>query len=146
MKQDDLNWYRQNGFPEIVVNTAAEIISQVEKYYEMEFDEIFISNVQNNGYEEYPSLWMFTEQYAVECKFFLNRFDIDLVRYKGRIKYVNIITDKYDTLGNPLPTASMKLTVSLKDDLKCLFDAKGINCVRLSGIAKRYLKEFKSIE
>ncbi len=144
MIQNDLNWYRDNGFPETVVSTAAEITAQVEKYYEIEFDEIFISNIQNEGQEEYPSLWLFSEQDAVECKNFLIRFDIDIVRYKGCVKYVNIITDKNDTLINPTVTSTMKLAVSLTDDIKCIFNAKGNNCQRLSGIAKRYLNEYKA--
>lgn len=144
MNQNDLNWYKDNGFPETVVSTAAEIIAQVEKYYEMEFCEVFISNIQNEGQEEYSSLWLFSEQDAVECKNFLTRFDIDIVRYKGCVKYVNIITDKNDTLINPTTTSTMKLVVSLTDDIKCVFDAKGTNCLRLSGVAKRYLKEYKS--
>ena len=144
MTQDDLNWYKENGFPETVVKTAAEKKAQVEKYYEMEFDEIFISNIQNEGQEEYPSLWLFSKQDVVECKDFLTRFDIDIVRYKGNVRYVNIIADKNDTLTNPTPTSKMKLAVSLTSDVKCFFDAKGVNCLRLSGVAKRYLTEYKA--
>lgn len=146
MNQNDLKWYRENGFPDTVVTTAAEIAAQVEKYYEMEFGEIFISNIQNGGQEEYPSLWLFSEQDAVECKNFLTRFDIDIVRYKSNVRYVNIITDKNDTLINPTPASTMKLAVSLTEDVKCIFDAKGVNCLRLSGVAKRYLTEYKSGE
>ncbi len=144
MNKNDFNWYREIGFADTVVNTAEDIASRVESYYEMKFDEIFISNIQNDNHEEYPSLWMFTEQDAVECKNFLTRFDIDVVKYKGNVRYVNIITDDKETLNTPSSTSTMKLAVSLSDDVKCIFDAKGLNCKKLSGIAKRYLKEYKS--
>lgn len=143
MNQNDLKWYRDNGFPETVVTTAAETTALVEKYYEIEFDEMFISNVLKEGQEEYPSLWLFTERDVVECKNFLNRFDIDIVRYKDNVRYVNIITDKKDTIINPSSSSKMKLAVLLIDDSRCVFDAIGANCQRLSGIAKRYLREYK---
>ena len=144
MNKNDLNWYREIGFADAVVNSAEEILSRVESYYEMEFDEIFISNIQNENHEEYPSLWLFSEQDAVECKNFLTRFDIDIVKYKGNVRYVNIITDKKETLNTPTVASTMKLAIALADDVKCIFDAKGQNCKKLSGIAKRYLKEYKS--
>ena len=143
MNQNDLKWYRENGFPETVVSTAVEITAQVERFYEMEFVEIFICNIQKEGQEEYTSLWLFTEQDVVECKNFLTRFDIDIVRYKGNVRYVNIITNKSDALDKPSQDSTMKLAVSLAEDIKCFLDAKGANCQRLSGIAKRYLKEYK---
>ena len=143
MNQKDLNWYRENGFTETVVTTADEIAAQVEHFYEMEFSEMFICNIQKEGQEEYPSLWLFTEQDADECKNFLTRFDIDIVKYKGNVRYVNIITDNKGTLVNATPTSTMKLAVAFTDDVKCIFEAKGANCQRLSGIAKRYLKEYK---
>lgn len=144
MNKNDLNWYREIGFADAVVNSAEEILSRVESYYEMEFDEIFISNIQNENHEEYPSLWLFSEQDAVECKNFLTRFDIDIVKYKGNVRYVNIITDNKETLNTPTVASTMKLAIALADDVKCIFDAKGQNCKKLSGIAKRYLKEYKS--
>lgn len=143
MIKNDLKWYRENGFTETVVSTATEVSKQVERLYEMKFSELFICNIQKDGQEEYPSLWLFNEQDAVECKNFLTRFDVDIVRYKGNVRYVNIITEKSDSLKNTTPSSTMKLYVSLFEDVKCLFDAKGANCQRLSGIAKRYLKEYK---
>lgn len=144
MNKNDLNWYREIGFADAVVNSAEEILSRVESYYEMEFDEIFISNIQNDNHEEYPSLWLFSEQDAVECKNFLTRFDIDIVKYKGNVRYVNIITDNKESLNTPTAASTMKLAIALADDVKCIFDAKGLNCQKLSGIAKRYLREYKS--
>ena len=141
---NDLNWYKEIGFPEAVISTAAEITTQVEEYYEIEFDEIFICNIQNEGQEEYMSLWMFSEQDVVECKNFLTRFDIDIAKYKGNVKYVNIITDKKETLFNPADSSTMRLSISLDDDIKCYFDAKGMNCKKLRGVATRFLREYKA--
>ena len=144
MDKKEFNWYREIGYPEAVVSSAEVTVSQVESYYEMEFDEIFISNIQNESHEEYPSLWLFSNQDAVECKDFLTRFDIDIVKYKGNVRYVNIISNSKDILKSTEPTSKMKLAISLADDLKCYFDAKGQNCRKLIGIAKRYLNEYKS--
>ena len=143
MIQNDLKWYEGNGFTETVLAAATEITALVEKYYEMTFDEMFICNVQRDGQEEYPSLWLFTEQDVVECKNFLTRVDIDIARYKGAVKYVNIMADKTDSLINPTQASTVRLSVSLVDDIKCYFDAKGANCQRLSEIAKHFLKEYK---
>jgi hypothetical protein len=142
MKQNAFDWYEQNDFPKTVIISAQEITSQVETYYNMEFDTIFISNIQNENNEEYPSLWLFTNQYVVECKNFLTNFDIDIAKYENSIKYINIITDNCDALNNPSQTSTMKLRMTLSNDTRCIFDALGLNCKRLSDIAKHFLKEY----
>lgn len=144
MNQNLLKWYAENGFPQTVIDAAQTIISRVQKYYEVEFDEVFISNAMNDGHEDYTSLWMLTDEDATECKLFLTRFDIDIVRYKGRVRYINIITDRSDTMNCPTQNSKMKLSISLTDDIRCQFEAAGLNCANLSRIAKRYLKEYKS--
>ena len=144
MNQERLNWYREIGLADTVVSSVEEIVSIVESYYKMEFDDIFISNIQNDHHEEYPSLWLFSEQDVVECKYFLTRFDIDVAKYKGYVRYVNIITDSKETLASPKTTSTMKLVISLDHDIKCIFDAKGLNCIKLNEIAQRFLKEYNS--
>lgn len=146
MKQNVLKWYREIGFPETVVSTAADIIAQVETFYDMLFDGIFISNIRNGDQEEYTSLWLFSGQYVVECKDFLTRFDIDIVRYKDNIRYVSILTDRKESLTNPTHTSTMKLSVLLADSVRCLYDATGLNCMKLSEIAQLYLKGYKGAQ
>lgn len=143
MKKNAFDWYEQNGFPPTVILLAKEITSQVEKYYDMEFEMIFISNILNEKNEEYPSLWLFTDQYVVECKNFLTNYDIDIVKYKNSINYINIITDNSNTLDNPSPASTMKLRITLSSDIRCIFDAFGTNCKKLGDIAKLFLKEYK---
>lgn len=145
MKENDLNWYRENGFAEAVLSTAAEITAQVEHYYEMGFDEVFICNNLKNGQEEYPSLWLFTGQDAVECKNFLTDFNIDILRYKNNVIYINIMADNGEALSKPEQTSKMKVEVAVMNDARCTFEAYGMNCQKLSGIAKRFLKEYKSM-
>lgn len=145
MKENDLNWYRENGFAEAVLSTAAEITAQVEHYYEMGFDEIFISNVMEGDHEEYPSLWLFSDQDVVECKDFLTHFDIDIVKYKSNVLYINIIANKGTVLYDPEKNSKMKLEVSIMENARCTFEAYGMNCIKLSGIVKRFLKEYKSL-
>lgn len=145
MNQNTLNWYRGIGFPEALLNSAVDIISRVEKYFEMEFEEFFISNAQKDDVMDYTSVWLFSDQDAIECKNFLTSFDIDIVRYKRNVRYVNIITGKNDSLTDPTDNSVMKLSVLLADDVKCLFTAKGMNCKKLDEIARRYLKEYKSM-
>jgi hypothetical protein len=145
MNQNTLNWYRGIGFPEALLNSAVDIISRVEKYYEMKFEDFFISNAQKDDVMDYTSVWLFTDQDAIECKNFLTSFDIDIVRYKRNVRYVNIITGKNDSLTDPTDNSVMKLSVLLADDVKCLFTAKGMNCKKLDEIARRYLKEYKSM-
>lgn len=69
MNQNLLKWYAENGFPQTVIDAAQTIISRVQKYYEVEFDEVFISNAMNDGHEDYTSLWMLTDktQQSVSC-------------------------------------------------------------------------------
>lgn len=144
MNQNNLNWYRENGFPKALLSSVEETTNLVEKYYEMKFDDLFVSNIQNGDFEEYTSLWLFTEQDAVECKHFLNRFDIDIVKYKNNVCYINIIADN-NAMISPEPTSTMRVVINLNNNLKCTFDAKGHNCQRLSKIAKRFLKEYKAL-
>ena len=126
------------------MNLASFDISKVEDFYEMQFEDMFISNIQNDGHEDYPSLWMFTDQDVVECKFFLTRFDIDIVKYKGNVRYVNIMANGSEDIIKPNASSAMKLRVSLVDEVTCNFDAVGQNCLKLREIAKRYLEEYKT--
>ncbi len=146
MNQNDLEWYREIGFPNTVVSTAADIIAQVETYYAMLFDGFFISNIKNGDQEEYTSLWLFSGQYVVECKDYLTRFDIDIVRFKDNVRYVSILSDRKESLTNPTNTSTMKLSVLLTDGVRCLYDATGYNCRKLSEIAQLYLKEYKGAQ
>jgi len=146
MNSENYNWYKdtKNGIPESVMSTVDETITTIEKYYGIEFEELFISNEQNDGHEEYSSLWLFSDQDVVECKNFLLKFDVDIVKYKGSVRYVNIILNGKDTLENPQETSSMKLVVSLINEIGCTLFATGQNCQRLNIIAKRYMKEYKA--
>lgn len=144
MNTDSFKWYDEIGFPNTVISKALEVISKVEELYTMQFDDVFISNIQNDGHEDYPSLWLFTDQDVVECKFFLTRFDIDIAKYKGNVRYVNIMANSSEDLIKPNSSSAMKLSVSLVDEVRCNFDAVGQNCLKLGEIAKRYLEEYKS--
>ena len=145
MIQDDLKWYRENHFPETVVDSAEKIGSQIEKYYEITFDGLFVSNKKNESTEEYPSLWLYNNDYVVESKDFLvqSHLNIDLARYKGNVKYINIDADNFTALENPTMESKIKLQISIGDNLKCVFDAVGINCLRLSNMAKMFIAEHK---
>lgn len=148
MIQDDLKWYRENDFPETVVASAEEICSQIEKYYEITFVGLFISNTKNESTEEYPSLWLYNNDYIVESKDFLvqSHIDIDLAQYKSNVRYININADNFTALENPTVESKIKLRVSIGNNLKCVFDAVGVNCSKLSYMAKLFIAEHKSMQ
>lgn len=143
MNNNDLKWYRENDFPELVVNSAETIASQIEQYYGISFYGLFISNTKDDNQEDYPSLWLYNNEFVVESKNFLsqNQFDIDLVKYTGSIKYFNIIADKFTSLENPTNESKIKLVVSFGNNIRCLINAFGTNCVNLNKLAKEFIKE-----
>lgn len=146
MYQNDLKWYREIGFPEAVVDAAEVMAVRVEKYYEMEFNRLFISNTRDANHEDYSSLWLFTDKDVVECKNFLIRLDVDITKYKDRIKYFNIISNDYSSIESPNVDSILKLEVSMVTEIRCIFDAVGTNCTRLNEIAKFFLDEYKKIQ
>ena len=143
MINNDLTWYRENNFPNEVVNWAEELASHIEQYYGLSFDGLFISNKKNEEQEDYPSLWLYNNDYVVESKDFLSQkqLDIDLARYHGNVKYFNIIADKFTSLNNPTDESKIKLKVSLGNNISCDICAVGVNCSNLSKLAQKFLEE-----
>ena len=147
MIQDDLKWYREIGFPETVISLAEDNISRIERYYGITFEGFYISNKKDESHDEYPSLWLFNNEFVVESKDFLSKtyLDIDLARYKENVKYINIITDNFSSLEEPLVDSKIKLIVSIGNNIKCTFDAVGANCSRLNDLAKMFIREHTKV-
>ena len=143
MIKNDLTWYRENNFPKEVVNWAEELASHIEQYYRLSFDGLFISNKKNEEQEDYPSLWLYNNDYVVESKDFLSQkqLDIDLARYHGNVKYFNIIADNFTSLNNPTDESKIILQVSLGNNIRCDISAVGVNCSNLNKLAQKFIEE-----
>lgn len=143
MEKNRFNWYQENGFPQTVIEAAQKICSTVESYYDLSFDTVFISNKINDGQMDYTSVWLFNDTYVAECKGFLARFNIDIVRYKDYVEYFNLIANNEMAFESPTDDSRMKVDILLKNTIRCSLDAAGRNCSQLKAIAKKYLEDCK---
>lgn len=130
------------------VNASESAKTKVEQIYNeilslynnINIDDIFITNVNNNGNVEWQSLWLFNENFAIECKNFLSQQeDYDIAPLSNKIIYYNIKKGHYKLNDSPCQNSYISITILINNGhSSCNLIATGTNCVYAKNISQKY--------
>jgi hypothetical protein len=123
---------------QVVKDRVNTVINLNSKIVEMNILDIFISNMNNDdGAKEYTSLWLFTDQFIVECKNFLSKNDFDITPHINRISYCSIAPIEFD-----FETVTDKSSVVIHctmGNMSCQLIATDENCLEAFERYKKHL-------
>ncbi len=121
------------------INSTQTIIDRVyylkqygENFYGLTFPSIFLSTDNEDNQLQYKSLFLFSSEYIVEFKDFLNKIDVDLTKITSKIEYFEM----FDSIDKE---QKLKIHISLAFNMSCTFFAQGANCSYLQLLAKKYM-------
>lgn len=138
MKDLFKNYFETIQAPATLISRAEALISVAQSLFTFEADDVFVNTMKNKEQIEYSSLWLFTGDRLVECKEFLTKQDIDIVKLGSNLKYYNLIFNSYDNLKNANQQSTAKATMVFEENISSTLFACGMNCEYLVNISKKY--------
>lgn len=140
MKEEFYNYLRNINISEVAQKKVEEIYNEILLLYNnIDIKDILITNLINNDSIEYQSLWLFNEDFAIECKNFLSQQeDFDLCPY-NEIIYYNIKKSNYKLNGPISPNSNVSITILTNNGrASCNLIATGVNCTHVIKISQKY--------
>lgn len=140
MKQHFEEYLESLPLTKVVKGRIEEVIIMTTKIHDFDFKDIFVCELKNNeGRIDYNSLWLFGEEYIVECKNFMNEIDIDLTPIYKKITYSSVYATNYD-FENLNDSSFIKIDFTLmRSHVTGILTAIGNNCVNVQNIYKKYI-------
>lgn len=141
MNESFENYCAEIGLSSVARQRVGNIVEELSKLYnDMQFDDIFINDMDRNSEHAYTSIWLFNKQYVAECKEFMTDDNFDLTIYKDNIRYLNIRKKDYSDINNPIEKSNIAIDVIFDSNLglTCNIIANGVNCKYAINIAKKY--------
>lgn len=138
MKDSFKNYFETIQAPATLINRAEALISVSQSLFALEADDIFVNTMKNKDQIEYSSLWIFAGDRLVECKEFLSKQDVDIVKLGSNLKYYNLVFDNFDNLENVNPQSTAKATLVCEENISSILYASGKNCEYLVELSKKY--------
>lgn len=123
-------YFNELVLSESIKNRIQDIATNISLLYTgIEFSDIFLNNITNSGILEFTSLWLFSENYVVECKNFINEDDFDLTVLNKNVLYFNVKKSDYDDWENPTACSRVVFNMLVNNGkLSCNLNASGVNC------------------
>lgn len=147
MRQEWKTYFETIKLPEQLQTIIENKIQEVQSLFDVNIEDIFVSNRRNEQKIEYISLWLFSNDRVFECKNFISLDDYDMAPIGGNIPYVNVQKTNYSQISSP--TEDSVLTISCyvgRGILSCTLNAAGINCKYLINILKsRFNSNFAKV-
>lgn len=136
----DYNYYLESlPITRAEIDRINEVLSFTRQIFEFDFDDIFICEMRNNeGAKKYTSLWLFTNDFFIECKDFLTRNDFDITPLKKGIKYCAIEIKDFN-LTDVNETSLFKLQFSFDNNITGNLISTEENCKWALKIYKKYI-------
>lgn len=123
----------------VVKDRIDEVLILNNKIKELDIQDIFVCESKNEeGARNYTSLWLFTDQYCIECKNFLNSYDFDLTPYLKKIDYCSIVPVNFD-LETPNPSSIVKIHFHFGAGITGDLIATESNCLSALKIYQKYI-------
>lgn len=121
-----------------------EVITLNMKIKELDIQDIFICELKNEeGSRTYTSLWLFTQDYSIECKNFLTENDFDIVPHMKRVGYCSIAPLNFDfEETNENSSIKVHFSYSIKSGMAGISGdliATEQNCIHAFHIYKKYV-------
>lgn len=130
------SYIEQLPLSQVVKLRIDEVLILNQNMINQEIIEIFMGEVKNiDGRKTFTSLWLFTDEYTIECKDFLSSIDFDIAPYKNRVQYCSIKSNDYDF--NTYDTNSfVEIRLHFIDRITGTLIASGENCPQAYKIYK----------
>lgn len=120
----------------VVKDRINDVIGMNMKIKDFDIKDIFVCELKNKeGSRNYTSLWLFTNEYFIECKDFLNKFDFDVC--DNKVTYCSIESVKFDFEN--VDELSILKVHCLVNDMSCSLIATEQNCLSLFELYKKYI-------
>ncbi len=94
---------------------------------------------KNAGSEEFINLWFFSDNYCLEAKQFLTKYDLDITYIFQSIKYWNVKLEDY-SYNDISDISKLFLQASSLHGIAFELRAQGKNCGYLKAIINKYFK------
>lgn len=138
MKESFNNYFETIQAPDILISRAEALISIAQSLFSFDVDDVFVNTMKNKEQIDYSSLWLFAGDRLMECKEFLTRQDIDIVKLGSNQKYFNLVFDNFDNLENVNLQSTAKATIVCNENISSILFACGKNCEYLVSLSKKY--------
>lgn len=93
-----------------------------------EITNIFISDfIKEDGTRDYESLWFFSKNYLMEAKEFTTKYDIDMVIFPSKIRYLKFEFSDYD-FNKANDNSRLLIYFSFEPEMSCTLKASKGNC------------------
>lgn len=123
----------------VMIKRIKNIYEEVKNFFNIEIDDLFVSNIiNNNNDKEFVSLWFFTSKATIECKDFANKDDFDLTKMEN-LFYIHITKTDYNFANTPNNNSRITINAQIGDVLSVNLMATGNNCKYAMNIAQKYL-------
>ena len=133
------NYLGELPLTKVIKERIKDVLDMNLKIKNFEIKDIFVCELKNKeGARTYTSLWLFTDNYFIECKEFINKFDFDVTPYTNEIIYCSIAPVNFD-FENANELSILKADCALGNNLTCNFIATGQNCLSLFTLYKKYI-------
>jgi len=122
------SYLQQLQLSNVVRSRIDEVLILNYNMINKEIIEIFMGEVKSViGRKTFTSLWLFTDEFAIECKEFLSKNDFDIAPYKNRIQYCSIKADNSDFSTYDI-NSFIEIKLHFIDSITGTLTASGENC------------------
>jgi hypothetical protein len=139
MKTEWNEYLSSLGFTEVFDERVEEILGFFETVYPGKTQDIFVTEYfDKEGNRQYGSVWVFTEESAMEAKNFLQEDDFDSVPLSRQVKYWAIKKTDYD-FREASTRSRMVLQFDLVSGIEGTLRASRENCDHLRTIFMKHI-------
>lgn len=133
------SYLQQLQLTDIVKSRIKEVLILNYNMINNEIIDIFIGEVKSViGRKTFTSLWLFTSDYAIECKEFLSKNDFDIAPYKNRIQYCSIKAENFDFTTSDV-NSFVEIKLHFIESITGTLTATGENCQHAYELYKKLI-------
>jgi len=138
VKPDWIEYLRSVGFAEPLIERTKVAVKFYTEICKIEPTVLFVSEYRDKQERVFESIFFLNEEMILEAKKFTKMEDFDCIRFRNRISYWDVKSEKFDW---HTPKESSRLTIEVKfvHDMYAKFQASGENCLKLLELLKTYI-------
>ncbi|KKK63815.1 hypothetical protein LCGC14_2990490 [marine sediment metagenome] len=139
MKAEWATYLESIGIQKLFLKRAEEVFDFYQQVYPNQMEDIFVTEyIDEDGNEQYESLWLFSTTSAGEAKNFLQEDDFDSVPLIKQVKYWCIKKTEYD-FTKATTKSRMVLRFKLLSGVSGDMKASIKNCDHLKSLFMKYI-------
>lgn len=139
MKEKFIEYLLNIGAPQQVRERVLTLCKEVEEFFQISYEDIFVETKKKEESVVYTSLWLFSSNNVTECKNFMTSDDYDWIDLTKSVTYISVSKQKWSAWQNPTIEASLRASIGIGQNIyNCDFSAQGLNCTYLTEILHKY--------